>query len=69
MVFKFVSLPVFIISIAVGLFFVYLAQPAPRLYTSILRQIILAGCSTRTRQTTASSSSPRKFVVPPIEQQ
>ena len=29
MIFKFVSLPVFLISVAVGLFFVYLSQPPP----------------------------------------
>ena len=29
MIFKFVSLPVFLISVAVGLFFVYLSQPSP----------------------------------------
>ena len=30
MIFKFISLPVFLISVAVGLFFVYLSQPTPK---------------------------------------
>lgn len=29
MIFRFISLPVFLISVAVGLFFVYLSQPSP----------------------------------------
>ena len=29
MIFRFVSLPVFLISVAIGLFFVYLSQPSP----------------------------------------
>jgi len=29
MIFRFISLPVFLISVAIGIFFVYLSQPSP----------------------------------------
>lgn len=58
--FEYVSFPIFLISLAIGLFYVYVVVPTPHVIVVYPTPIIRTNSSSRILQTIVSNISPRK---------